>query len=689
VKRLFPLLFVLTLVNAGFASAWDEVESLSTNGYTYVEGLDPFAKQIIFDRTSIQIGKFGPESLRWGEQRNLGKDYSEGLFSERPDLGLGGGNRTETNYTPRLMPFGGPLAYGQGRDFSFTFDESREIEFEDAGFLEFYQHAIPFYKSSGEVEVSYGEFGSLTSRLTTTVPSDVSQIALDVSWKEFGDYRDGNQVLLTDSLDLENPKERYIDEATGRDIYRMRQIESNGKYNFSKTQYVEFEGKFSDNQGVYFPELRMDAEYDRGSNVSAVYHVQNPSASVQKLSVRAFSSNAQQELNDRWRVSRERSIEADLNQDYSTKANSRSNTQGIDFKAVKDFSDSQIGFGMRRYWQEWDATSETLGIVNDMLPTVSQSNFGAYLEGRRYLGNFLLSGAIRIDQLDTEVDGNIGFIRRYRTSVERRIQDSALSASARLNYAINDKSSIYMELSHSSRAPDPNEMFVQYQYERAPGNELIWLGNPELESVKNTSLHSGFSLDMKRVKIDVSAFYARVQDMIYLENITPAIDQAGFLGTAISYNNIDANLWGGEASMQVNLADSLVFTGAVELIRGEKTTLDGLSGDRDLAELPPLSARLALEYDDKAWFGKFELRMAEAQLNVDESLSESPLDGYTVLNTLIGYYITENLLITIGVENITDQAYATRNVNIRNPFTRYGLSNEPGRFIYVSFKWGF
>jgi len=678
--------------NQVFASAWREVEKLETGGYTYVEGFDPFGRLESFDSSDSNIGTYTPEILRWGTQRNVGVEYSGGLFSNRLDLGFSDQRRTSANYTPRLMPFGGPLEYSQGRNFSFTLDEPTTAFSADADFIEYYQYAMPFRDSSGEMEVSYGEYGSLTSTLSSRIPMDNLQLSLDVSWREFGDYRDGDDVLLTDSLDLENPKVRYIDEAANRDIYSIQEIETSGKYVFSQNQSLEFAGKYSESQGVFFPELRMDADFDRGSNVSAVYHVKNPSASVQKLSIRAFSANAQQELNDRWRFTKVANLEDPQLDDYSTRANSRSYTQGFDFKAIKDFSDSQIGFGMRRYWQHWEALSETLGQKNAMLPDINQSNLGAYLEGQRYLGNFMFSGAVRIDQLDTQVDGDLGFMRRYRSDVSRRIQDSALSVSVRANYDLTDASSVYVEVGHASRTPDPNEMFVQYQYERAPGNELIWIGNPNLQSVKNTSVDAGFEVELRKFKFRINSYYSNVEDMIYLENISPTISNGNgsvFLGTAMSYSNIDAELYGGEASLELKLSDSFKVSGGVELMKGKKKSLDGLSGDLDLAELPPIRARVAVEYNNKLWFGKFEVNMAEAKLNVDESISETPLDGYTVLNFLIGYYVTDNLLLTVGVENFTDQAYSTKNVNIRNPFTNYGLSNEPGRFVYMSIKWGF
>src|SRR5690606_21977107 len=142
------------------------------------------------------------------------------------------------------------------------------------------------------------------------------QLSTELSWREFGNFRDGNDVMLTESLDQKNPKVRYIDEADDQDIYEIRSIETSGKVTISPTQSLEFNGKYTESEGVFFPELRMDAEYDRGSNVSAVYHIQNPSAGVQRLSIRAFSAKADQELNDRWRQSKLDNLEAPGRNDF-------------------------------------------------------------------------------------------------------------------------------------------------------------------------------------------------------------------------------------------------------------------------------------------------------------------------------------------------------------------------------------
>ena len=688
--RLSSLLLALGLGLLSSQAQWLDEETLRfERGQLYREDRNPFEWQGSFDLSNVDTGRAAPEILRWGSQRNVAGDHSGGMFSER--LSLGGSSRNSSNFSPRLMPFGGPLLYAQGRSLDISFERPDPLDFAEADIIDYYQYAIPYQEGSGVAEVSYGEFGSLTASMETNIPMETLDINVRVSTKEFGDYRDGDDMLLTDSLDKNNPKVAYTDQAKNRDIYRIREFETSGKYVFSENQYLEFNGQYSDAQGVYFPELRLDAEYDRGSNVSATYHIQNPSSSLQSLSFRAFSSNAQQELNDKLRETKITNLENPLPEDYSTRSNSRSFTQGFDFKAIKDFSDGKISFGMLRYWQEWEAISETLGDRSEMLPLINQSNFAAYLEGQRFLGRTTISAAMRIDQLDTEVDGNLGLLKKYRNVGQRQIQDSALSASLQFQYDLTDEIRLYSEVSHSVRAPDPNEMYIQYEYQRAPGNQLLWLGNPDLESVKNTSFDAGVEIQFEKFKLRMNGFLSRVQDLIYLENIGPALEENGFstLGTAYSYENIDAEIYGGDASLEFRLNDRMKLVGSIEFLKGTKTQLDGFSADEDLGEMPPVRGRIALEYDNDLWFGKVEWRGAEALTNVDESISEAPLDGYSVVNLLIGYYVAENLLVTVGVENLSDQSYSTRNVNIRNPFSNYGVSNEPGRFVYLSLKWGF
>ncbi len=692
-KKLLAVWFGLSSCWLTQAAEWVELESYWTSQDSLYWGDSRLGSDGVQngtrDLTFQELRNLMPEIRSWGEQRNVAVDYSAGVFNNRLDLGLGFDSPGLTNFSPRLMPFGGPLSYSQGRDFTFRLEDSEFVE-QGQGFLDYYRLDLPFDDTKTVVEASFGQFDSMTASLESEVNMGAMQMDVKTALREFGNFTDGKGVRLTDSLDLANPKFRYSDDADSRSIYSIREYQMQGRYFISRDQQFQISGKYTDASDVYFPQLRMDALYDRGSTVSMAYMARRPSASLQNMTIRAYASNAQQLFNDRLRVSKFRFIENPEADDFFTEARSRSSAQGFEMSGTKEYVDGQIGFGLRWNNQEWDAVTNTLGVISQMLPDISQTLMGGFIEGQRYVGNFQISGTLQIDQQETTANGSQIILRRYRNFAPKRADNSSLRSSMKLLYEINDNSNAYVQLGYSVRAPDPHELFLQYQHEQAPGNLLLWLGNPDLDEVRNTSMDIGYTARTRKLSFSMKGFYSFIQDLIYIENLNPnQIGGEQFIGTAISYNNIDALVFGGDLEVALDFTKNLRLEGGVEMLKGKKRRLNTFSGDEDLAEMPPLQGHVALSFDNDQIFGKFEVRMADAQLDVDESISEVRLDSYTILNLMMGYNLTTNTLWTVGVENIGDQVYTRQNANIRNPFTNYGIVNETGRFVFMSLKWQF
>ena len=179
--------------------------------------------------------------------------------------------------------------------------------------------------------------------------------------------------------------------------------------------------------------------------------------------MRIFASIADQELNDRWRVSKFRSIpEATLDQ-YSTRAMSKSESIGLDFRAEKELPDSQMGFGLRWNWQYWDMLSETMNVSARLIPLIDQTNLSTYIEGDKYFGNFEFSGAVRFDQFETEPKDSLALLRNYRPTTPLMIRENGLSSRVSLKYLLTDLTHVFVEIGHSVRLPDPHELYLQYE----------------------------------------------------------------------------------------------------------------------------------------------------------------------------------------------------------------------------------
>ena len=156
---------------------------------------------------------------------------------------------------------------------------------------------------------------------------------------------------------------------------------------------------------------------------------------------------------------------------------------------------------------------------------------------------------------------------------------------------------------------------------------------------------------------------------------------------ARSYANLDARLVGGEASLQRTLGRNLLLLAGLSYVRGTKSLASAVPAeDRDLAEMPPLSGRLALRYEPGRWFVEGVARAAARQDHVDADLGETPTPAWEVLDLRAGFELGRVRLL-VGVDNLFDRAYARSLSYQRDPFRAGVVVPEPG--ARCSPRWSF
>lgn len=203
-------------------------------------------------------------------------------------------------------------------------------------------------------------------------------------------------------------------------------------------------------------------------------------------------------------------------------------------------------------------------------------------------------------------------------------------------------------------------------------------GNFYLKPEKNTQLDAGLIYNGNGFRASVSGFYGKINDYIQTSGTCPA---------ACSASNIDATLWGGEAELSYSIAKSWTAYGTLAHVRGENDTRNVV-----LAQIPPLEARLGLNYDDKVWSGGGLLRLVSEQDRVDptygsivgQDIGRTP--GFAVFSLNAGYRPKKGTLISGGIDNLFDKTYAehiSRGGAAVSGFTQTTRVNEPGRNLWV------
>ncbi|MCW9004456.1 MAG: TonB-dependent receptor, partial [Gammaproteobacteria bacterium] len=184
--------------------------------------------------------------------------------------------------------------------------------------------------------------------------------------------------------------------------------------------------------------------------------------------------------------------------------------------------------------------------------------------------------------------------------------------------------------------------------------------------------------------IKTKLFHSQLKDYIYYNS-----DSA-----TNNFENIDATIQGLEISGAYFLSDEINIDFGLAYQKGEKDNALTGQTDTDLAEIPPLKANIAVNYD----YGlkntaSVELVAVDAWDDFDADNGEQALKGYGVINAKVTHNVTKTFELTAGIDNLFDKTYATSNTYQDLTLLATGgtimLLNEPGRYLYVNGSYQF
>ena len=102
-----------------------------------------------------------------------------------------------------------------------------------------------------------------------------------------------------------------------------------------------------------------------------------------------------------------------------------------------------------------------------------------------------------------------------------------------------------------------------------------------------------------------------------------------------------------------------------------------------LPEIPPLSARLGLRYDDGRFFAAIDGTVAGRQDRVNGDLREEASAGYGLAGLAAGAR-HGRVALTVGLQNAFDRTYSPHLSYQRDPFRTGARVYGPGRTLYLN-----
>jgi len=234
----------------------------------------------------------------------------------------------------------------------------------------------------------------------------------------------------------------------------------------------------------------------------------------------------------------------------------------------------------------------------------------------------------------------------------------------------------YAGIGHAERYPDYWELFSA---KRGPAGSVNAFSAVQPE--KTTQLDIGAQYKSDRLDAWVSAYAGYVQDFILFDYAS------GMMGPTTRASNVNAQIMGGEAGVGWRPIAPLRIETSVAYAWGRNAT----SGD-PLPQMPPLEARVGLEYTRGAWSAGGVWRVVAPQhryaLNEGNVVGKDfgPSAGFGVLSLHAQYNVSKTVQISVGVDNLLNKAYAEHLNLAGNAGFGYPANapvNEPGRTAWM------
>lgn len=213
-----------------------------------------------------------------------------------------------------------------------------------------------------------------------------------------------------------------------------------------------------------------------------------------------------------------------------------------------------------------------------------------------------------------------------------------------------------------------------------------FMGNPGLVAEESLELNVGTVWRIAEATLGGDFFYRNIDNYITVL-ADPTLSRRLPLSPSVVYRHINgeqARFTGYDLKAESALGIHVGIRGGWTYVWAEDTF-----ADEPLFGIAPFEQRYAVQLhtaNRRQWVECLVTNAAE-QNRVASSRFERPTDGWTTLDILAGLALVEQLTLKVGLENLTDEFYATH-VNSLDPFTGERIA-EIGRSLYIGAEYGF
>jgi iron complex outermembrane receptor protein len=433
-----------------------------------------------------------------------------------------------------------------------------------------------------------------------------------------------------------------------------------------------------DTSDVYYPYLQMDAVTDDADRFGLSWEAA-PSAVVTAAKLSAYYTQV-----DHWMTDQYRTSSTTASRGWSMGTDAFSRTLGGRLEATA----WGVTAGFEAYRRYWDSTTYLAGMAyrpQASLPGATSDVAGLFAQRSfRLRADLTLDAGVRWDHAASSVDvskASPDLASAYPGTRATDRSDALAGGSLRARWQAADG----LEVSSArGRRPVPRAPGAVVRSEAGEGQT----GSGPTSPSRNNALDLSATFRAGRLHVSASGFLNDVDDYVVLASAKKVHTVPGVMNpSARTYENVDARLSGGEVTAAVTLSGRLFLSGAISFVRGTQDPRPELGIlSKSVAEMPPVTGRASLRWDDGRFWGEAEGVFAAAQENVDTDLLETPTPGWGIANLRAGLTFG-SFGLTAGIENVFGRLYSEHLSYQRDPFRSGFKVPEPGRNAFVNLSY--
>ena len=233
---------------------------------------------------------------------------------------------------------------------------------------------------------------------------------------------------------------------------------------------------------------------------------------------------------------------------------------------------------------------------------------------------------------------------------------SNVSGALGFTHQFNEEWNFKANAGSAFRAPNPAELGSNGVHE---GTFRYEVGNPNLNPERSYQVDAALEYEGKIVSASASIYNNYVHNFIYASNNGENILAEGDLYPVYRYGQVNANLYGAEATLTIHPVPFIHFENTFGYVHAQNNTLN-----RPLAFIPAGNLRNELRFEPKLKgtndaYLSVGINSAFKQNRVDE-VFETPTSGYTLLNAGVGATFNlgkQPVKLSVSANNLLNQKY--------------------------------